>query len=39
MRALSVWPRWLFIVGLLISVFGIMMAFFNGTALFEVFDH
>jgi len=32
------WQRWLFVVGLLISVFGIMMVFFSGTTLFELFD-
>ena len=39
MERFSFWQRWLFIVGLLISVFGIMMAFFTGTVLFELFDN
>ena len=32
------WQRWLFAVGVLITVFGIFMAFFSGTAIFKVFD-
>jgi hypothetical protein len=39
MKAFSFWQRWLFVVGLLISVFGIMLAFFSGTALFRVLDN
>jgi hypothetical protein len=34
----SFWQKWLFVVGLLITVFGIMMAFFNGTPLFALFN-
>ena len=32
------WQKWLFGVGLLISVFGVFMAFFSGTVLFQMFD-
>jgi len=39
MKAFYFWQRWLFIVGLLVSIFGIILAFFGGTALFKVFDN
>jgi hypothetical protein len=29
------WQRWLFIVGLVVTAFGILLAFFSGTILFE----
>ena len=32
------WQRWLLIVGILISVFGTLMAFFSGTPLFDLFN-
>jgi hypothetical protein len=34
----SFWQKWLFVIGLLITVFGIMMAFLNGTPLFALFN-
>jgi hypothetical protein len=34
----SFWQRWLFIVGLIIVVFGLVMAFLNGTTVFELFN-
>lgn len=37
-RSLIFWSRWLFIAGLLISAFGLLFAFFNGTALFRWMD-
>ncbi len=38
MKGFSFWQRWLFGVGLLIILFGIMMALFSGTKLFQPFD-
>jgi hypothetical protein len=32
------WQKWLFIVGIVIVVFGIIMAFLSGTALFDLFN-
>ncbi len=32
------WQRWLFVIALVVSVFGAVLAFFGGTALFEPFD-
>lgn len=32
------WQKWLFVAGLLIIVFGLVMALMNGTALFEPFN-
>jgi hypothetical protein len=38
MEKFSFWQKWLFAVGLLVSVFGLLLAFFGGTAPFGVFD-
>ena len=38
MNTFLFWQRWLFAVGLIIVVFGILMALFSGTALFALFD-
>jgi hypothetical protein len=38
MKEFSFWQRWLFAVGALLTVFGIVMAFFSGTAVFELFN-
>lgn len=38
MKGFLFWQRWLFGVGLLIILFGIMMALFSGTTLFQLFD-
>lgn len=37
MSSFSFWQKWLFIVGLGITVFGIIMALLSGTPLFELF--
>ena len=39
MKKFSFWQRWLLIVGILISVFGTLMAFLSGTPLFDSFDN
>lgn len=33
------WQRWLFVVSIIIFIFGMMMALFNGTAIFRLFDN
>lgn len=38
MEGFLFWQRWLFIVGVVISIFGMFMSFFSGTALFYLFD-
>ncbi len=38
MNKFMFWQRWLFVLALLISVFGALLAFFGGTSLFEPFD-
>lgn len=38
MRTFSFWQRWLLVVGLIITVFGIAMALFSGTPLFDLFN-
>ena len=38
MTNFSFWQRWLFVVGIAVSVFGLFMAFFCGTPLFEAFN-
>ncbi len=38
MHKFSFWQRWLLIVGLVIAAFGLVMAFLNGTAVFELFN-
>jgi hypothetical protein len=39
MTNFSFWQRWLFVVGLIVAVFGIVMALSSGTVLFELFNH
>jgi hypothetical protein len=39
MASFLFWQRWLFVVGLVVAVFGIMMALTSGTVLFELFNH
>ncbi len=34
----DLWQRWLIIVGVIITLFGLLMAFLNGTIVFNVFD-
>jgi hypothetical protein len=38
MQKFSFWQRWLFVVGLGIAAFGILMAFLSGTPLFDLFN-
>jgi hypothetical protein len=38
MLSFSFWQRWLLIVGLIIAVFGIVMALVSGTPLFDLFN-
>jgi len=38
MNNFSFWQKWLFAAGLLIAAFGILMAFFNGTFLFQIMN-
>jgi hypothetical protein len=38
MERFTFWKRWLFIVGLIVTAFGILLAFFSGTMLFESFN-
>jgi hypothetical protein len=38
MESFVFWQKWLLVVGVIISVFGIVMALFNGTVLFELFN-
>lgn len=38
MTSFSFWQRWLLVVGLVIAVFGIVMALTSGTPLFDVFN-
>ncbi len=39
MERFTFWQRWLFIVGLIVTAFGILLAFFSGTILFESFNN
>lgn len=39
MDRFSFWQRWLFVYGLMISIFGVFMAFFSGTIFFELFNN
>ncbi len=39
MSTFSFWSRWLFVVSLVIVVFGIGMALLNGTVLFDLFNN
>jgi hypothetical protein len=38
MTEFSFWQRWLFVVGAVISVFGVLMALLSGTQLFDLFN-
>jgi len=38
MKSFSFWQRWLLIVGIGVSAFGIMMALSSGTSLFDLFN-
>ena len=38
MNKFSFWLRWLLVIGMIICVFGIVMAFLSGTALFKPFN-
>jgi hypothetical protein len=38
MKSFVFWQRWLLIVGIILSVFGIMMALLSGTPLFDLFN-
>lgn len=38
MRRFNFWKVWLFVVAVVIAVFGVLMAFLNQTAVFEVFN-
>ena len=38
MPSFSFWQRWLFVVGMVIAAFGIGMALFSGTLLFDLFN-
>ena len=38
MKSFIFWQRWLLIVGIILSVFGIMMALLSGTPLFDLFN-
>jgi len=33
------WYRWLFVTAVIISIFGLFMAFFSGTRLFDLFNN
>jgi zinc transporter ZupT len=33
------WQKWLFVVGVVVSVFGVLMALLSGTPLFDLFNH
>jgi hypothetical protein len=35
----SFWQKWLFIVALAVTLFGIVMVFISGTSLFDLFNH
>ena len=38
MSSFDFWQKWLFVVGVIITVFGVFMALFKGTRLFFIFD-
>lgn len=38
MTIFSFWQRWLFFVGIIISVFGALMSFLSGTLIYELFN-
>ncbi len=39
MTTFSFWQRWLLAIGLIITVFGIVIALISGTPLFDLFNH
>ena len=39
MNTFTFWQRWLFLAGVVITLFGVFMALFNDTAVFQVFNH
>ncbi len=39
MNNFNFWQKWLLAVGILISVFGVFMAFFNQTPIFDIFNN
>jgi len=38
MSSFLFWQRWLFVVGAMVTAFGVAMALFNGTPLFDLFN-
>lgn len=38
MTSFSFWQRWLLVVGIVVSVFGVMMGLLSGTPLFDLFN-
>ena len=38
MKTFMFWQRWLLIVGILVAVFGLVMAILNGTSVFNLFN-
>jgi len=38
MARFSFWQKWLFVVGIIISVFGVLMACLSGTSLFDLIN-
>lgn len=38
MSNFSFWSRWLYVVGIGVSIFGVMMALLSGTPLFDLFN-
>lgn len=38
MANFSFWQKWLFVVGIVVSVFGVMMSLLSGTPLFDLFN-
>jgi hypothetical protein len=38
MTRFSFWQRWLVVVGVVVSVFGVMMALLSGTQFFDLFN-
>ena len=38
MGTFNFWQRWLLFVGIIVSIFGLFISFFSGTALFALFD-
>ena len=38
MTSFSFWQRLMFVVGIVVSIFGVLMALFSGTSLFDLFN-